>query len=86
VELLSDENPLVRENACWALGHLCARDATSALEDRAHDDDNADVRTRGIVGARPDQRMRLVSTYRLLTRFGEFASAELYEREDIVIP
>jgi len=46
VELLSDENPLVRENACWALGHLCARDATSALEDRAHDDDNADVRTR----------------------------------------
>jgi len=23
--------------------------------------------------------MRLVSTYRLLTRFGEFASAELYE-------
>ena len=46
VELLSDENPLVRENACWALGHLCARDATSALEDRAHGDDNADVRTR----------------------------------------
>jgi len=47
VELLSDENPLVRENACWALGHLCAPDATSALEDRAHDDDNADVRTGG---------------------------------------
>jgi HEAT repeat protein len=46
VELLSDESPLVRENACWALGHLCARDATSALEDRAHGDDNADVRTR----------------------------------------
>jgi hypothetical protein len=46
VELLSDENPLVRENACWALGYLCARDATSTLEDRAHGDDNADVRTR----------------------------------------
>ncbi|SEO94295.1 hypothetical protein SAMN05216388_10246 [Halorientalis persicus] len=30
--------------------------------------------------------MRLVSAFRLLTRFGEFASAELYEREDIVIP
>ena len=40
------ENPLVRENACWALGYLCARDATSALKDRARDDDNADVRTR----------------------------------------
>lgn len=46
VELLSDENPLVRENACWALGHLSARDAASALEERAHGDENADVRTR----------------------------------------
>ena len=46
VELLSDENPLVRENACWALGYLCARDTISVLEDRARGDDNADVRTR----------------------------------------
>lgn len=46
VELLADEDPIVRENACWALGYLCAREATSALKARAHDDDNADVRTR----------------------------------------
>ncbi len=30
--------------------------------------------------------MRLVSAFRLLTRFGEFASAELYGWDDIVIP
>ena len=46
VELLSDEHPLVRKNACWALGHLRAREARSDLEDRAHGDENADVRTR----------------------------------------
>ncbi|GAA0529162.1 HEAT repeat domain-containing protein [Halorubrum aquaticum] len=46
IELLSDEDPRVRENACWALGYLAAQDATAPLEDRAHGDKNADVRTR----------------------------------------
>ncbi|MFC7233428.1 HEAT repeat domain-containing protein [Saliphagus sp. GCM10025308] len=46
LELLSDESPLVRENACWGLGYLSARDAVSTLEERAHDDENADVRER----------------------------------------
>lgn len=46
VQLLTDENPLVRENACWALGHLRARNATDMLRDRAQTDDNPDVRTR----------------------------------------
>ena len=41
-----DVIPLVSKNVCWALGHLCTRDATSTLEDRAHDGENADVRTR----------------------------------------
>jgi HEAT repeat protein len=43
--LLSDENPLVRENACWALGHLSACEAISALEDRAKNDENTAVCT-----------------------------------------
>ena len=46
IELLSDDDPRVRENACWALGYLAAQDATSTLKDRAHGDENADVRTR----------------------------------------
>jgi HEAT repeat protein len=46
IELLSDDDPRVRENACWALGYLAAQDATAPLEDRAHGDENADVRTR----------------------------------------
>ena len=46
IELLSDADPRVRENACWALGYLAARDATSPLENRAHGDENGDVRTR----------------------------------------
>ena len=46
IELLSDDDPRVRENACWALGYLVAQDATAPLENRAHGDENADVRTR----------------------------------------
>ena len=46
IELLSDEESLVRVNACWALGHLRAREAEPVLEQRAQDDENADVRTR----------------------------------------
>jgi HEAT repeat protein len=46
IELLSDDDPRVRENACWALGYLAAQDATAPLEERAHGDENADVRKR----------------------------------------
>ena len=46
IELLADADPRVRENACWALGYLGAQEAQSSLEERAHGDESADVRTR----------------------------------------
>lgn len=46
VDLLDAESALVRQNACWALGHLGAEEAASALEDRATEDDDAEVRER----------------------------------------
>lgn len=39
VDRLDDEEALVRENACWALGHLRAESAVDALRDRRRDDE-----------------------------------------------
>jgi HEAT repeat. len=45
VELLSDDDHLVRSNACWALGYLRASEAQSALEERLQDETNETVRS-----------------------------------------
>jgi len=46
IELLADDDPLVRTNACWTLGHLDADDAVAALAERAHEDEDQEVRNR----------------------------------------
>lgn len=45
-ELLDDEHPIVRENACWGLGYLQDATATEKLETLSRTDDDDDVRTR----------------------------------------
>jgi len=44
--LLSDEDPRVRENACWLLGRLQVSDARESLQERAENDSKTEVQTR----------------------------------------
>jgi HEAT repeat protein len=46
IKLLADDNPRVRENACWLLGTLRVSDARDSLYERAEDDSNQEVQTR----------------------------------------
>ncbi|MCU4744351.1 HEAT repeat domain-containing protein [Halobacteria archaeon AArc-xg1-1] len=46
VQLLEDDHPRVRENACWGLGSFRATDAENALRACSRRDDDPDVRTR----------------------------------------
>lgn len=48
IPLLSDEDEIVRENACWALGHMQATTAKQDLEALARTDDHASVRQRAV--------------------------------------
>jgi len=45
IELLKDDHHLVRENACWVLGHIEAEEAREGLRS-ARDDGQESVRTR----------------------------------------
>jgi len=46
IDLLADDDPLVRTNACWTLGYLEADEAVGVLGKRAHEDDDQEVRNR----------------------------------------
>ncbi|NHN42955.1 HEAT repeat domain-containing protein [Halorubellus sp. JP-L1] len=46
IDRLTDENPLVRQNACEVLGHAGASFVTPLLETRAREDENPEVRSR----------------------------------------
>jgi HEAT repeat protein len=46
VRRLGDDEPQVRENACWTLGHLKTVEAKAPLELAATDDEDEAVRTR----------------------------------------
>lgn len=46
IRLLDDDDPRVRENACWLLGTLRVSDASDSLQERAENDSNPEVQTR----------------------------------------
>ncbi|MBP1986814.1 hypothetical protein [Halolamina salifodinae] len=43
-ELPEDDHPIVRENACWALDYLAARETEPTLRKRVDEDDLAETR------------------------------------------
>jgi len=51
VDLLTDESPLVRAMAVWAVGRLADRATFAALADRHHDEPDNDVRSEWEAGA-----------------------------------